>query len=66
MSEEKKELRKQCSTCKDYKLLSDFQLERKKPLGVQSKCRLCKRAEGIARREKERTKDEITNPTNIS
>lgn len=44
--------RKQCSNCKDWKPLEDFHKEKSKPLGVQSKCKFCKREEGLARRQK--------------
>ena len=50
--EELKVPRKQCSQCKDWKVLSDFHKEKAKPLGLQSRCRLCKKAEGEERRKK--------------
>lgn len=40
-----RELRKQCSWCKDWKPLSDFHKEKAKPLGLQSRCRFCKKLE---------------------
>lgn len=44
--------RKQCSICKDYKLLNEFHKEKKKPQGVQSRCILCKQRENAAYQEK--------------
>lgn len=44
-------IRKQCSECKDWKPLADFHKEKKKKLGVQSKCKFCKRSEGMERRK---------------
>lgn len=42
--EVKKEPRKQCSNCKDWKLVSEFFKEKKKPMGLQSRCKLCHKA----------------------
>lgn len=36
-----KEPRKQCSTCGDWKRLDEFFKEKKKPMGVQSRCKIC-------------------------
>lgn len=45
MSEDmKREPRKQCSQCEDYKLLEEFFVEKKKPMGRQSRCKLCHKA----------------------
>jgi hypothetical protein len=41
MEEQKKVPRKQCSKCKDYKLLTEFFNEKRKPDGKQSRCKLC-------------------------
>lgn len=45
--------RKQCSNCKDWKPITDFHKEKKKKLGVQSKCKFCKQQEGFTRRAKD-------------
>lgn len=36
-----KEPRKQCSVCEDWKRLDEFFKEKKKPQGVQSRCKIC-------------------------
>ena len=45
MTQEMKEPRVQCSMCKDWKPRSDFHVEKSKPLGVQSRCKFCKKKE---------------------
>lgn len=57
MTEVKKEPRKQCSACKDFKLLSEFSLERKKPMGRQSRCKYCHAAGSKAYRETKKTEE---------
>ena len=42
--EPKREPRKQCSKCQDYKLVSEFFKEKSKPMGLQSRCKLCHKA----------------------
>lgn len=44
--------RKQCSMCKDYRLLTEFHKEKKKPMGLQGRCILCKQKENAAYQEK--------------
>lgn len=41
MEELKKEPRKQCSVCGDWKRLDEYFKEKKKPMGVQSRCKIC-------------------------
>lgn len=57
MEELKKEPKKQCSTCKDYRPLSEFFKEKKKPLGVQSRCKLCHAAGAKNWREQKALED---------
>lgn len=52
ITEPTREPRKQCSICKDYKLLTEFHKEQKKPMGVQSRCTLCKQRENAAYQER--------------
>lgn len=35
---------KQCGTCKEFKLLTDFNLDRNRPGGYSRICRICSRA----------------------
>lgn len=44
---ELKTIRKQCSRCKDWRVLADFHKEQSKPLGLQSRCKLCKKLEKL-------------------
>lgn len=38
--------------CKDYKLLHEFHKEKRKPMGLQGRCILCKQKENAAYQEK--------------
>lgn len=55
------ELRKQCSQCEDWKLVEDFNREKKKPDGLQSRCRLCHRA-GVKEHKAQKKLESQKNP----
>ncbi len=46
--------RKQCSQCRDFKPLEEFFKEKKKTMGLQSRCKFCKSSEQQKRREEKR------------
>lgn len=59
MEQIKREPRKQCSQCKDWKPVSEFHKEKAKPLGLQSRCKFCKKIEGEERRKQKQEVVEI-------
>lgn len=56
ITEPSREPRKQCSVCKDFRLLAEFHKGKKKAQGVQSRCILCKQRENAAYQEELRQK----------
>lgn len=55
-----KVVRKKCSCCEDYKPLTDFFNEKKKALGVQSRCKFC-HAEGVKQWKEKKKMEEMEN-----